>query len=138
MYVIVVGAEKEGQRFVEIAQEHNHEVTLIDASEEKARQVLKNSDVRVLVGSIADNDILQEAEVSRADAVVAATYDDAQNLMAMVLAQEHQVANLVSLVNQDSHGQIFQNLGVQVLSNPARVIASRLYECLEEDKAAND
>jgi trk system potassium uptake protein TrkA len=133
MYLIVVGAETEGQRFVEIARAHNHEVTLIDPSEEKARQVLKNSDVRVLVGNIAADEILQEAEVERADAVVAVTYDDAQNLMAMVLAKEYHVANLVSLVNQDSHDQIFQNFGVQVLSNPAKVIASRLYQCLEDD-----
>ncbi len=108
-------------------------MTLIDPSEEKARQVLKNSDVRVLVGNIAADEILQEAEVERADAVVAVTYDDAQNLMAMVLAKEYHVANLVSLVNQDSHDQIFQNFGVQVLSNPAKVIASRLYQCLEDD-----
>lgn len=136
MYLIVVGAEKEGQRFIEIAQANDHEVTLIDPSEEKARQVLKDHDVRVLVGNIAEDDILQEAEVERADVVVAVTYDDAQNLMVMVLAQEHQVASLVSLVNQKSHDKIFKNLGVQVISDPARVIAERLYECCDQGAAA--
>ncbi len=131
MYLIVVGAEVEGQRLIEIARSHNHEVTLIDPSEEKARRVLKNNDVRVLVGNIAEDEILQEAEIGLADAVVAVTYDDAQNLMAMVLAKEHQVANLVSLVNQKSHDSIFKNLGVQVVSDPARVVAGQLYECFE-------
>lgn len=88
--------------------------------------------MRVLVGNIAEDDILQEAEVGRADAVVAVTYDDAQNLMAMVLAKEYQVAHLVSLVNQKIHNKIFENLGVQVVSDPARVIAERLYECFDQ------
>ena len=85
MYLIVLGAEPEGQRFVTIALEGSHEVTLIEADEDRARQVLKENKVRVLNGDIADEDILEEAEVDRADAVIATTYDDSKNLMAMAL-----------------------------------------------------
>ena len=50
MYLIVVGAEKEGQRFIDIALDHNYQVILISSSEEKSRQVLKKKSIRVLVG----------------------------------------------------------------------------------------
>lgn len=130
MYLVVIGAEKEGECFVDLAVKDHHEVTLIDPSEEKARRILKEIDVRVLVGDIGEDDILQEAEIERADAVIATTYDDAQNLMAMVLAQEYKINKLISLVNQQSHDTIFKKLGVQIISNPARVIASRLYDCV--------
>lgn len=130
MYLIVVGAEPEGRRFIERAVEQDHEVTLIEESEEKARQVLKENDIRVLSGNIADDDIFQEAEIDRADAVVAATYDDAENLMAMVLAKEHEVETLISLINQRSHNQIFTKLGVKVVSDPAGIIADQLYQNL--------
>lgn len=130
MYLIVVGAEKEGHYFVNLSVENNHEVTLIDSSEERARQVLKEHSIRVLVGNVAEDGILEEAEISRADAVIAATHDDAQNLMAMVLAKEYDVDILVSLVNHQTHDTIFKKLGVHIVSEPARVVAKQLYDYL--------
>lgn len=130
MYLIMIGAEPEGQRFLEIALEHNHEVTLIEADEEKARRVLKENKVRILKGDIADEDILEEAEVNRADAVVATTYDDSKNLMAMALAREYEVKTRISLINQLSHVSLFEKLGAQVVRDPASIIANQLYEYL--------
>ncbi|MGB7314613.1 MAG: NAD-binding protein, partial [Nodosilinea sp.] len=62
MYLIVIGAEAEGQQLVEIAVNQSYEVTLITEDEDSARRVLKKSDIRVLLGTIADDGILEEAE----------------------------------------------------------------------------
>ncbi|MGB7314551.1 MAG: NAD-binding protein, partial [Nodosilinea sp.] len=70
------------------------------------------------------------AEAERADAIVAATHDDAQNLMAMVLAQTYNIKDRVSLVNQTSHSSIFESLGARVVSDPASIIARQLYDYL--------
>ncbi|MGB3294072.1 MAG: NAD-binding protein [Phormidesmis sp.] len=130
MYLIVRGAEPEGQRFLEIAIEHNPEVTLIEEDEEKAREVLRENKIRVLNGDIADEDILEEADIDRADAVVATTYDDSKNLMAMALAREYKVETRISLVNQPSHIKLFEKLGAEVVSDPAIMIARQLYQHL--------
>ncbi|MGB7084863.1 MAG: NAD-binding protein [Phormidesmis sp.] len=130
MYLIVVGASPEGNRFVDKATEQSHEVTLIEPNEQRARQMLKENSIRVLHGAIADDDILQEAEVDRADAVIAATHDDSTNLMAMVLAKECKVETRISLVNQRSHVQMFEQLGVKVVSDPAGIVADQLCEHL--------
>lgn len=127
MYLIVVGAEVEGCRFIDMAVEQGHEVTLIEAREERARQVLEHNKIRVLHGDIADDSILQEASVERADAVVATTYDDSKNLMAMVLAQECGVETRISLINQSSHRSLFEKLGVKGVKDPAGIVASHLY-----------
>ena len=83
------------------------------------------------MGNLAEDDLLQEAEIERAGAVIATTYDDAQNLMAMVLAKKKGVDCLISLVNQQSHDFIFETLGVQIISDPARVVAGQLYKYWE-------
>ena len=132
MYLIIIGAEAEGQRLVDIASAQNHELTLIAADEEKARQVLRENSIRVLQGDITDADILQEAEIERADAVIAATYDDAKNLMAMMLAERSKVDTRISLVNEPSHRQLFEELGVKVVSDPASIVAQGLYQQLPE------
>jgi len=131
MYLIVVGASAEGRRFIEIALEQNHEVALIEKDEASAREVLKESEIRAFVSNISDDEVLSEAEVDRADAVVAATHDDAQNLMAMVLAKEHKVKTCISLINQQSHASMFEKLGVQVISDPAGIVARQLYQYID-------
>ena len=131
MYLIVVGASAEGQRFIEIALEQKHEVALIEKDEECARQVLKKNDIRAFVSDISDDDILSEVEVDRADAMIAATHDDAENLMAMVLAKEHKVKRCISLINLQSHISIFEKLGVEVVSDPTGIVARQLYQFIE-------
>ncbi|MEO0348418.1 MAG: NAD-binding protein [Cyanobacteria bacterium P01_A01_bin.15] len=128
MYLIVVGAESEGRRFIDMAVDQGHTVVLIEADEERARQVLEKNNIRVLQGDIADSSILQEASVEQADAVIAATHDDSKNLMAMVLAQEFEVETRISLVNQPSHSQMFERLGVKSVRDPAKIIAGYLYD----------
>ncbi|MEL6855539.1 MAG: NAD-binding protein [Cyanobacteria bacterium J06607_13] len=131
MYLIVLGAEVEGRRLIDIAVEQGHEVTLIEKDEEKARLVLKAHSIRVLNGTIVDKDILKEATVNRAEAVIATTYDDAQNLMAMVLAKEYGIEQRISLLNQSSHAHIFEHLGIKVVNDPAAIIARQLFEFLD-------
>ncbi len=131
MYLIVVGASAEGQRLIEIALNQNHEVALIEKDEARARQVLKEHDIRAFSSSIGEDEILEEAEVDRADAVIATTGDDAQNLMAMVLAKEHGVEICISLINQQSHTKIFEKLGVQIISDPAGIIAHQIYQRID-------
>ncbi len=133
MYLIVVGASAEGRRFIEIAIEQNHEIALIEKDEARAREVLKERDIRAFVSDISDDNVLSEAEVDRADAVVAATHDDAENLMAMVLAKEHKVKTCISLINQQSHASMFEKLGVQVLSDPAGIVARQLYQYIDSE-----
>ncbi len=134
MYLIVVGASAEGRRFIEIAMEQNHEIALIEKDEARAREVLKERDIRAFVSDISDDNVLSEAEVDRADAVVAATHDDAENLMAMVLAKEHEVKTCISLINQQSHASMFEKLGIQVISDPAGIVARQLYKYIDSEK----
>ena len=129
MYLIVVGAEVEGQRFIDMAAD-DHRITLIETNKDKARRVLQKHDLRVLEGTIVDDDILAEAEIDQVDAMVAITYDDSQNLMAMVLAKEHGIETRIALVNHPSHHQLFEKIGAQVVSDPAGIIARQLYDCL--------
>ncbi|MGD1857680.1 MAG: potassium channel family protein [Leptolyngbyaceae cyanobacterium] len=131
MYLIVIGAEAEGRRLIDMATSDGHEVTLIEPNEERARQVLKENQIRVLQGDIADDHILDEANIERADAVIAATHDDSKNLMAMVLAKEFEVKTRISLINQQSHSSLFEHLDVKSVRDPAGIVAGYLYEHID-------
>lgn len=135
MYVLVIGATPEGASLIDILIERGHQVALIEANEERARQVLKQHDVDVFQASISDGNILDEARAGAADVIVAATEDDSANLMAMFLGKEYGIEALISVINEPKHQPMFERLGVIVLANPASIIARQLYRLIEKSEA---
>lgn len=127
MYIVVVGAGPVGSAFVGYAVEDGNDVSLIEPDEQLARAVLDEHDIRVFRADIAHAGIYEEADVGRADALVATTGDDTTNLMAMVMAEQYGVHIRVAVVNVAEHRQIFERLRCHVLMDPEMLIARHLY-----------
>lgn len=134
MYLIVIGAGLEGASLIDIAVEKGNEVALIESNEERARAVLNKHNIKVFQADIATGSVLEEADAKRADAIIATTSDDSANLMAMFLGKEYGIETLVSLVNEESHQKMFENMGVQVLTNPENIVAQYLYQFVDSEK----
>ncbi len=62
---------------------------------------------------------LKDANVDRADAVISTTNIDAVNIMVMLLSQEHDVPNLVSVVHDPENLPVFEKIGVTLIENPS-------------------
>lgn len=134
MYLIIVGASDVSKQLIAIIQEQGHRVAVIEKQEERAREIMQQFDVRVFHADIAKGNILEEADVKNADAIIATTKDDSVNLMAMVLGKHHQVKKLITLLQETEHLTIFENLGVQVLSDPEKLVAQKLFSFIDSDK----
>ncbi|WP_036482036.1 TrkA family potassium uptake protein [Myxosarcina sp. GI1] len=134
MYFIIVGGAAVARYFVSIAVEEGHRVTVIEKNKSRARTILQQYDVKVLNADISQGDILDEAEAKRADAIIATTEDDSVNLMAMLLGKERDVKHLVAMVQNREHKQMFEKLGVRVLTDPEMIIAKKLYSFVGGDR----
>ena len=127
MYLIVVGAGPVGLKLIDIALQDGHNVTLIEADSDHAQEAAKEYDCLVLNAHISDGKLLEQAEMHRADALIATTQSDPDNLMAMFIGEENGVPSLVSVVNNQRHDKLFERLGARVLANPENIIAEYLY-----------
>lgn len=134
MYLIVVGAGAVGKQFISIVKEQGHKVAVIEKEAEKARSVMQQFDVRVFHGDIARANILEEADIQNADAIVATTKDDSVNLMAMVLGKHHGIKNSIAMLREKKHADMFEKLGVQILSDPEQLIAQKLFSFIDADR----
>lgn len=134
MYFIIVGGAAVARYFVSLAVEQGHRVTVIEKNKARARKILQQYDVKVLNADISQGDVLDEAEVERADAIIATTEDDSVNLMAMMLGKERNVKHLVAMVQNREHKQMFEKFGVEVLTDPEMIIAKRLYSFVDGDR----
>lgn len=135
MHVIVVGGGPVGDSLLQLALADGHDAMPIEADEDAAERLAQKHDALILNASITTDDIMDEAGAKRADALIAVTSDDAASLMAMVLGQEAGIANLTSVVNQKSHQQLFERLGIRVLVDPEILVARHLLDMVRHPQA---
>lgn len=127
MYIIVIGAGDIGSVLIDRAVKDGNDVVVIEQDEERANRASMEYDCLVLHADATNHDTLKDAEIDRADAVVSTTDVDATNIMVLLLAQEHDVPNLVSVVHDPDNLPVFEKIGATLIENPQRLIADHLY-----------
>ena len=86
------------------------------------KSALKNS-VEIINGDGAEQEVLREARFQNADAIIALTNIDEENMIIAMYAQKHGIRNLITKINRRSFHEILQNLGMDNIIAP-KVIAS--------------
>ncbi|NIC00084.1 Trk system potassium transporter TrkA [Halobacterium sp. R2-5] len=79
MRVLVVGAGEVGSSIASSLSD-SHEVVVVDIDPERVEALTYSEDVLAVTGDGTDLDVLEEAEVEKADVVIASTDDDETNL----------------------------------------------------------
>jgi len=88
MYIVVVGAGSTGFYVASLLSREKQEIVVVEQDEEVAERVRRELDVGVVVGNAATPRILWQAEVQRADLVVAVTGVDESNMITCFMAKE--------------------------------------------------
>ncbi len=127
MYIIVVGAGLIGSNFVRIATKDRNEVVVIEKNKEVAEEVASNYDCLVINADASSREALEDAGIDKADTLVCTTESDSVNLVVTMFAKEYDVNSLVSIVHNKKNNSLFKNIGVHIIDNPERLIASHLY-----------
>ena len=123
MYAIVVGAGDIGTPLIDIATRSGNDVVVIEHNAERAEEAADEFDCLVLNDNATTKDALEGAGAERADALISTTEADATNFMVCLIAQELDIPEIVSVVHNPEHMSIFEQIGVNTMENPQRLIA---------------
>jgi trk system potassium uptake protein TrkA len=80
----------------------------------------------VLQGDALDKDVLLEAQVDRAETVIAVTNDDETNIFASVLAKREGCSRAITLVNKSSYESFLPTLGIDAVVSPNAITISTI------------
>lgn len=83
------------------------DVTVIEKDAERCKFLVSQLDVTAICGSATDTNTLNNAEISEADAFVAATGNDETNLLAALMAKRCGVKKIIARVNEKQHEPVF-------------------------------
>jgi len=123
MQVLIVGGGKVGSHLAKTLSANGDTVTLVEEREERCAQLKETlNDVRVICGDGDEPYVLDEANARSADAIVAATGHDEDNLVVCLLGKEEYAAPLtIARINNHENAWLFtERFGVDVpVSNTA-------------------
>ncbi len=104
-------------------------IKVIENNRERAEFVAKalNRTV-VLNGDVLDPQILEEASVAAAEAVVAVTNDDETNILAGLLAKRYGCRRTMALINKTTYTALVGPLGIDVVISPRAITVSNILQ----------
>jgi trk system potassium uptake protein TrkA len=126
MHFVIAGLSNTGKSLAELLAKEGNDVVVVDRSEDRCNEMATSSDVMCMTGDATKKSVLEEAGVKNANAVVAVTGDDSDNLMISMLAKEMGARKVISLVDDAVHAEAFRQAGISFLVKPDAVVAKHI------------
>ena len=146
MNIIICGAGRVGFTIAKLLCEQNHSITIIDQSSEDIQKINESLDVKAIVGKATYPSILEKANASDADMIIAVTKNDEINMLICQIA--FSIFNIQKKIarirSQDYLNPKFskvynkENLPIDVIISPELEIAKSLQRKLEAPGALDN
>jgi len=130
MRFIIAGLSSIGTSLAELLHREGENVVTVDSDKAKCDELAESSDILVIAGDITKKSVLEEAGGKNADALVALTNDDSDNLMACILAKEMGTKKVISILNDTTHAEAFEEAGIDIQVKPDVVVAKHIYHSI--------
>lgn len=140
MDIIIVGCGKVGSALAEVLSEE-HNVTVIDKNEEVIDSIVNDLDVMGIAGNCLQTDVLEEANVDKANIFIAVTNSDEVNILSCLIAKKMKARHCVARVrNPEFDKQLVfmrEELGISMMVNPDYNAANEIAKVLRYPEAIN-
>ena len=146
MNIIICGAGRVGFTIAKILSEQEHSITVIDQSSEDIQKIDDTLDVKSIVGKATYPSILEKANASDADMIIAVTRNDEINMLICQIAFSifNVQKKIARIRSQDYLNPKFtkvynkENLPIDVIISPEIEIAKSLLRKLEAPGALDN
>lgn len=140
MKIIVAGAGSVGSHLAKMLSAERHEITVIDADENRLKRIAGEADVITCQGSPSSMSTQMAAGVKNADLFIAVSPEQDQdvNILAAMIAKKLGAGKVTARINNEEYQQaenklIFTELGIDSLFYPERIAADEILKLLSQN-----
>jgi trk system potassium uptake protein TrkA len=129
--IIIFGGGNIGRFLAHEIEEQRPGVSakIIEFNKDRAELAANSLDKTVVIhGDALDPEILEEASVATAEAVVAVTNEDEVNVLASLLAKRYGCEKAMTLINNPTYSQLVTTLGIDVVVSPRAITVSTILQ----------
>jgi len=133
MRILIAGAGRAGLSVAEHLSQSGHQVTVIDRDPLVCARATNQLGIVAFAGDAADAALLREAEVSRAEAVVAMLHRDADNLAVASLAKLAGVPRVMVRMRDPEYRAVYNAAGVDRILSETEIFIGALAAAIEHE-----
>ncbi len=134
MDIMIIGCGKVGQTLVQQLNDEGNNITVVDVSEDKIKDVTQKYDVMGVVGNGATYMIQLEAGIENADLMIAVTASDELNLLCCLIAKKAGNCQTIARVRNPEYNKeapyLKEELGLAMVINPEYAAAAEIARLL--------
>lgn len=137
MKIIILGGSRVGGTLAENLVHENHDITVVDVDQERLRNLQNRLDIKTIQGSGSHPEVLETANASNADLLIAVTDNDEVNLVACQAA--YSLFHIPTKIARIRSAQYMKypalfgsnHLPVDVFISPEELITDRVRQLIE-------
>jgi trk system potassium uptake protein TrkA len=130
MRIIVVGAGSLGILLTKNMIEQGREVIIIEKDETTAKELAETLDCTVINAEGTRPDILEKADLASADAIVACTNNDQNNILIGLIARDAKVEKIILKIDDQQFMDVANKLGFYYMINPSSISSRYISDVL--------
>ena len=130
MKIIIVGCGKVGEELAAVLSNEGNDITIIDKNEAKVDELRDRYDVMGTAGNGASYRVLQEADISHTDLMIAVTGSDELNLLCCLTARKAGHCHTIARVRNPEYSSeitfLKEELGLAMIINQEQTAAREI------------
>ena len=146
MNIIICGAGRVGYTIAKLLSEQNHSITVVDQSSDDIQKINDGLDVKGIVGKATYPSVLEKANASEADMIIAVTKNDEINMLICQIAFSiFKVQKKIARIRSKDYlnpkfSKVYnkENLPIDVIISPEIEIAKSIQRKLEAPGALDN
>ena len=146
MNIIICGAGRVGFTISKLLSEQNHSITVVDQSSEDIQKINDGLDVKGIVGKATYPSVLEKANASEADMIIAVTKNDEINMLICQIAYSiFNIQKKIARIRSNDYlnpkfSKVYskENLPIDVIISPELEIAKSIQRKLEAPGALDN
>lgn len=135
MRILITGGGKLGRMTAEALTNSGHELRVIEKNNYVCETIASELDIMVLCGDATSPDLLEKAEIEKADIVIALSGDDKANLITALIAQDYGVKRVIIKLDDPAFNLVCIKLGLEEIINPKVAMAKRISDLVKAPQA---
>jgi len=133
MKIIVIGGGEIGSGLTKLLSEKKHDVVLVEINNELCQELADDLNAKIIHGDGTRPDVLEEAGIKKAEALVVATGEDETNLLTCLVAREtSKNLRIIARATKEEYEKIFLKIGVNNIVSPETSTVEQLEAMITE------
>lgn len=137
MRILITGGGALGKLTSASLVEAGHSVVLIDEDRSTCEKLAEELDIMVICGDATRPDIMEKAEIEKAEIVIALSGSDQMNLITALLAKEYGTERVIVKLDDPAFNTVCHKLGVQEVVNPKTATSKHLVDMVRQPQAVD-